>query len=83
MTHNLFLNWVNGQYRIHNSQLSSFLNEVLIISELMELVVYKHIYRERNSLAYELAKAGTLVQEGYWHIMEHQYSELSETIMPL
>ena len=49
-------------------QLSLLLNEVIRYSELLEFVVFKHIYRERNALADDLVKASTLMQEGFWHI---------------
>ena len=58
------------------------LNEVLRIFEMLDLVVFKHIYRERNSLADDLTKASTLIQEGFWHIMGQRFFEITKTNMP-
>ena len=58
------------------------LYEVIIFFELLELVEFKHIYRERNALADELAKASTTMRGGFWHITEHNFSEINESIMP-
>ena len=46
---------------------------------MFELVDLKHIYRERNSHAYVLAKAGVIVLEGYWYINEFRAAENFET----
>ena len=53
----LVINWATGKFRIQNIQLSQVLYEVIRFSDMFEFVDFKHIYRERNSLADELAKA--------------------------
>ena len=67
----LIINWVFGKYRIQNIQLAQILHEVNRFVDMLESVGYKHIYRERNSLANVLAKDGSNVQVGYWKITEH------------
>ena len=57
-------------------------NEVVHFSELMESMVFKHIYNERNIAVDELANAGTTVQEGFWHIIDHNISETTDSLMP-
>ena len=52
----LVINWVFGKYRIQNIQLAQILHEVNRIADILESVEYKHIYRERNSIADVLAK---------------------------
>ena len=49
------------------------------MSDLLEKVDFKHIYRERNSKADALAKAGANVVEGHWIIHEIQATETYET----
>ena len=66
----LVINWVIGKIRIHNLELSQIVHEVIKISDLFEYADFKHIYRERNTIADELASAGAKVQNGYWHISE-------------
>ena len=40
---------------------------------------FQHIYRERNSSADALAKAGGSILEGSWSIMEHKADAVVET----
>ena len=40
---------------------------------------FKHIYREINTLDDELAKARTTMHERFWNIIEHHFSEITET----
>ena len=49
---------------IQNLQLSQVLQEVIRLSDMLENVDFKHIYRESNSKADELAKAGATVLNG-------------------
>ena len=56
---------------MHNLLLSPFLYEVIRFSRMLDSVVFKHIYRERNSEADGFAKDGSLVWEGAWHVMKH------------
>ena len=51
----LVINWISGKFRIHNLQLAQILQEVNILSDLFEQADFKHIYRERNTLADKLA----------------------------
>ena len=46
---------------------------------MFELVDFKHIYRERNFHADELAKDGATVLEGFWYIKEFRVIEIFET----
>ena len=64
----LVINWVIGKFRIHNLQLSQILQEVIRLINSFEHAEFKHIYREINVIADELANAGGKVQNGYWHI---------------
>ena len=76
----LVINWVIGKFRMHNSFLSQVLWEVIRISDMFERVEYKHIYRERNSNADGLAKAGALEPDGCWIIKEFRGAEMTEVI---
>ena len=49
------------------------------LTDSFESVVFKHIYRERNSAADALEKAGGRISEGFWSIMEHRADEVVET----
>ena len=49
------------------------------ISNLLEKVEYKHIYRERNSKADALTSAGSNVLEGHWKILEYRGPDTYET----
>ena len=62
-----------------NLELSMILHEVNNLTNIFEHVDLKHIYRERNSHADVLAKAGVSIMEGYWSIKEYQASECWET----
>ena len=62
------INWVNGKFRIQNLELSQVLMEVNRLLDFFELVDLKHIYRERNSHADALEKAGVIMTEGLWYI---------------
>ena len=73
------INWVSGKYRINNILLTQILQEVIRLSNFLEKVEFKHIYRERNSKADALANAGVNVVEGHWRIKEFRGSETYET----
>ena len=73
------INWVSGKYRINNILLTQILQEVIRLSNFLEKVEFKHIYRERNSKADALANAGANVVEGHWRIKEFGGSETYET----
>ena len=75
----LVINWVTGKIRIHNLDLSQIILEVIRISNLFEYVDFKHIYREINTIADELASVGAKVQNGYWHISEFQGNDRIDT----
>ena len=75
----LVINWVSGKYRINNILLTQILQEVICLSNFLEKVEGKHIYRERNSKADALANAGANVVEGHWKIMEFRGAETYET----
>ena len=49
------------------------------LSNFLEKVECKHIYRERNSKADTLANAGAYVVEGHWRIKEFRGDESYET----
>ena len=53
----LVINWVTGKFKIHNLQLSEILQEVIRLTHSFEHAEFKHIYRERNAIADELANA--------------------------
>ena len=77
----LVIKWVNGLYRVQNMILSPLLSEVIIFTGMLELVVFKHIYRERNFVADGLAKDGAMVHEGAWLIMKQWNSDFSEILL--
>ena len=54
------------------------LQEVNRLTDCFDYVMLKHIYRERNTSANALAKAGGLILEGYWTIKEHRADEVVE-----
>ena len=62
-----------------NLELAMILQDVNRITNSSDYVVFKHIYRERNSSADTLAKAGGRNLEGYWTIMEHHTDAVVET----
>ena len=43
--------------------------------------MFKHIYKERNIAVDELEQVGTTVQEGFWHIIDHNISETTESLL--
>lgn len=67
---------------MQNLSLSPLLSEVIRFSGMLDLVVFKHIYRERNSVANGLAEDGSMVQEGAWLIMKQWNTEYSEICYP-
>ena len=75
----LVINWASGKFRLLNLDLSMILQEVNRLTDCFDYVFLKHIYRERNSFADALAKAGGLILEGYWTIKEHRAYEAVET----
>ena len=62
-----------------NLELAMILHDVNRITDSSDYVVFKHIYRERNSSADALAKAGGRILEGSWSIMEHHGDAVVET----
>ena len=77
----LVINWVNELYRMQNMILSPLLSEVIRFFGMLESVVFKHIYRERNFVADGLAKDGAMVQEGAWLIMKQWNSYFSKILL--
>ena len=61
---------MSGKFIINNVHLTQVLQEVIRISDFLDKVDFNHIYRERNSKADALAKAGANVVEGHWIIHE-------------
>ena len=62
-----------------NLELAMILQDVNRLTDSFDYVVFKRIYRERNSSANALAKAGGRILEGSWSIMEHRADEVVET----
>ena len=62
-----------------NLELSMILQVVNRITDGFDYVSFQHIYRERNSSADALAKAGGSILEGSWSIMEHKVYAVVET----
>ena len=75
----LVINWASGKFRLLNLYFSMILQEVNRLTDCFDYVMLKHIYRERNTFADALAKAGRLILEGYWSIKEHRADEVVET----
>ena len=75
----LAINQASGKYQLRNLDLALILLDVNRLTDSFESVVFKHIYRERNSAADALANAGGWILEGYWSIMEHRNDEVVET----
>ena len=74
----LVINWVSGKYKLQNLELSLILQDVHYLSDRFEFVSYNHIYRERNSKADLLAKAGGNLHEGFWNILEQNEAASTE-----
>ena len=62
-----------------NLELAQVLNGFNRLSHMFEHLDLKHIYRERNSLADGLAKAGALVMDRFWYIKEFRASGIFES----
>ena len=77
----IIINWVILKNKIYNVEMSFLLNKVMRYFEILEFVDFKHIYKERNVLAYELAKVGTLMQHGFLHISENKLCGIYESIL--
>ena len=56
------------------------LDELHRLIDQMENMEIKHIYRERNVPANDLAKVGILMQEGTWYISEYKNIVLKESL---
>ena len=63
---------------VQNLELSLILQDVHYLSDRFEFVSYNHIYRERNSKADLLAKAGGNLHEGFWNILEQNEAASTE-----
>ena len=75
----LVIKCLMGKFRIHNIQLAQILQEVIRLTDCFDKAVFKHIYRERNSVADYLANDGGKVQNGFWSISEFQGSVRHDT----
>ena len=75
----LVINWITGKFRIHNIQLAQILQEVIRLTDCFDQADFKHIYRERNSLANSLANDGGKVQNGFWSMTEYHGSDRDDT----
>ena len=75
----LVINWASGKYILMNLELSMILQDVNRIFDGFDYVSFQHIYRERNSSAYALAKSRGRILEGSWSIMEHRANAVVET----
>ena len=60
----LVINWAAGKFRLLNIELAMILRDVNSIADCFDTVSFRHIYRERNSAADALAKAGGRILEG-------------------
>ena len=60
----LVINWASGKYRLLNLELAMILQDVNRLTDSFDYVVFKHIYRERNSSVDALAKDGGSILEG-------------------
>ena len=75
----LVINWISGKFRVHNVQLAQFLQEVIRLVDFFDEVVFKHVFREINTCADQLANEGGKVQSGYWFIYEYQGTNRHDT----
>ena len=55
------------------------LRDVNRLADCIDSVLFRHIYRERNSFADALAKARGRILEGSWSITEHCLDAVVET----
>ena len=55
------------------------LQDVNRFTDCFDYVSFKHIYRERNSATYAMAKAGGRIMEGSSVIKEQQGDDIMET----
>ena len=60
----IILEWKKGTMNCNIFHLRLLLEEVKHLSSLYELITFVHVYRERNTMADRLSKAGTQLQEG-------------------
>ena len=75
----LVINWISRKFRVHNVQLAQFLQEVIRLVDYFDEAVFKHVFRERNTCADQLANEGGKVQSGYWFIFEYLGSNRHDT----
>ena len=75
----MVINWAKGKFKIQNLILSQVLLEFNRLSDMFELVELKHIFRERNTSANDLAKSRAFVMEGSWYIKAFTDSGSFET----
>ena len=75
----LVINWITSKFKIHDIQLVQILQEVNRLSDLSDQAVFKHIYRERNTLVEKLANDGGKVQNGFWSITKYHGSNKHDT----
>ena len=69
------INWINKTQRCINSTLDTLYEEINRTLSIFESISFKHVYRERNTDANKLSKAGLNLQWGYWKIMEIKDTE--------
>ena len=68
----LAINWASGKYHLRILELAMILLDVHRITDSFDSVVFKNIYRERNTAADVLAKDGGRILEGFgqlWNIV--------------
>ena len=75
----LVINWAAGKFRLLNIELALILRDVISIADYFDTVSFRHVYREWNTAADALAKAGGRILEGSWSITEHRPDAVVET----
>ena len=72
------INWLKKTQKCRISTLDTLYEEITITLFFFESISFKHVYRERNSDADKLSKAGLNLQWGHWKILEIKETEAME-----
>lgn len=71
----IIIDWFNNIIACHTHTLNNILDEINIFKSHFNEITCNHIYREHNSSADELSKAGTSLPRGEWLIQEQRRSK--------
>lgn len=60
----LIINWAMGTHHCTILRLIPLLDEIFLIKRHCDFISFTHVYREKNSIADQLSKEGSQLQEG-------------------